>query len=162
MQNFSTHAILAALSYHPVYKKKLSYKYVDLKTTDIKKMPPLSYGVNVENGMAVVTVLPDGKETSNTAEYGDIIVCGVSREKYVIKAAKFPKLYMGPIGRTVIPEQTPLMVARYTKPQTITFEAPWGEQMVCKAGDYVVREADGNGYYRIAKAEFEKTYERVP
>jgi hypothetical protein len=46
--------------------------------------------------------------------------------------------------------------------QTITFQAPWGEQMILKNGDYVVREADGKGYYRIAKAEFEKTYEKIP
>jgi len=118
--------------------------------------------VNTTEGIKVVTVLPDGKETQNTAAKGDIILSGVSREKYVVKAAKFPKLDVGGIGKSVTPEQTPRMVARWTSNQTITFRAPWGEEMVLKAGDYVVREADGNGYYRIAKAEFERTYERIP
>lgn len=162
MQTFSAHAMLASLSYRPTRKKQLPYKFVDLMKVDVKGMPALSYGVNYESGLVVVTVLPDGKETSNTAEKGDIIMSGVSREKYVIKAAKFPKLYAGSIGRTVTPEQSPRMVARYTGSQTITFQAPWGEQMILKNGDYVVREADGKGYYRIAKAEFEKTYEKIP
>jgi len=162
MQTFSTHAVLAALPYRAVRKKQLPYKFVDLNKVDIKGMPALSYGINGEKGLAVVTVLPDGKETSNTADKGDIIMSGVSREKYVIKAAKFPKLYTGNIGKDVIPEQTPRMVARYMDAQTITFEAPWGEQMILKTGDYVVREADGKGFYRIAKAEFERTYERIP
>lgn len=161
MQTFSAHALLASLSYRPVRKKQLPYKFVDLNKMDMKGMPVLSYGIAPDKSV-VVTTLPDGKETSNTAERGDIIMSGVSREKYVIKAAKFPKLYTGSIGRDVIPEQTPRMVARYTEPQTITFEAPWGEQMILKTGDYVVREADGKGFYRIAKAEFEKTYERIP
>lgn len=161
MQTFSAHALLASLSYRPVRKKQLPYKFVDLNKMGMNGMPALSYGITPEKSV-VVTRLPDGKETSNTAEPGDIIMSGVSREKYVIKAAKFPKLYTGSIGKDVIPEQTPRMVARYTEPQTITFEAPWGEQMILKTGDYVVREADGKGFYRIAKAEFEKTYERIP
>jgi hypothetical protein len=162
MQTFSAHALLASLSYRPVRKKQLPYKFIDLNRTDINGMPALSYGMNPNKGTVVVTVLPDGKETSNTAEKGDIIMSGVSREKYVIKAAKFSKLYTGSIGSTITPEQTPRMVARYMGSQTITFEAPWGEQMILKTGDYVVREADGKGFYRIAKAEFERTYERVP
>ena len=161
MQTFSSHALLASLSYRPVRKKQMPYKFVDLNKIDMKGMPALSYGIAPDKSV-VVTMLPDGKETSNTAERGDIIMSGVSREKYVIKAAKFPKLYTGSIGRDVIPEQTPRMVARYTASQTITFEAPWGEQMILKTGDYVVREADGKGFYRIAKAEFERTYERIP
>jgi len=166
MESFSKHSLvqdtLADLPYKPVRKKQLPYAFVDLTKRDIDSMPGLSYGVNTTDGIKVVTVLPDGKETQNTAAKGDIILSGVSREKYVIKAAKFPKLYVGGIGKSVTPEQTPRMVARWTSNQTIMFRAPWGEEMVLKAGDYVVREADGNGYYRIAKAEFERTYERLP
>ena len=80
----------------------------------------------------------------------------------MVKAAKFSKLYTGSIGSTIHPEQTPRMVARYTDSKPLTFKAPWGEDMIVKQGDYIVREADGNGYYRIAKAEFERTYERIP
>ena len=162
MQTFSTHSVLQSLPYRPVRKKQIPYIFYDLNKRDMTGMPALSYGVNPTDNTKVVTVLPDGKETQNIAMKGDIIMSGVSREKYVVKAAKFPKLYTGSIGRTVHPEQTPRMVSRYTDSKSITFKAPWGEDMVLKQGDYVVREADGKGFYRIAKAEFERTYERVP
>lgn len=162
MQTFSTHSVLSSLSYRPVRKKQLPYVFFDLNKRDMNAMPALSYGVNPENNVKIMTVLPDGKETENIAMKGDIIMSGVSREKYVVKAAKFSKLYTGSIGSTVNPEQTPRMVARYTDSKSITFKAPWGEDMIVKQGDYIVSEADGNGYYRIAKAEFERTYERIP
>jgi hypothetical protein len=82
---------------------------------------------------------------------------GPSRENYVVKAAKFPKLYQGTMGGPVIPEQGPRMVALYTGQQSVTFTAPWGESMVLKPGDYLVKDGDA-GYYRIAKAEYEQTY----
>ena len=31
--------------------------------------------------------------------------------------------------------------------------------MVMKPGDYLVKVKDGSGYYRIAKKEFEQTYQ---
>lgn len=162
METFSTHSILSSLPYRPVRKKQLPYVFCDLMRREIKEMPALSYGVNPTDNVKVVTVLPDGKETQNVAMKGDIIMSGVSREKYVVKAAKFPKLYTGSMGGTVHPEQSPRMVARYMATTPLTFKAPWGEDMIVKQGDYIVREADGKGYYRIAKAEFEQTYERVP
>lgn len=166
MESFAKHSFvqdtLANLPYRPVRKKQIPYAYIDLSKRDVDSMPALSYGVNTVEGLKVVTILPDGKETQNTAARGDIIMSGVSREKYVVKAAKFPKLYVGSIGSSVHPEQNPRMVARWTSNQTIGFRAPWGEEMVLKPGDYVVREADGNGFYRIAKAEFEQTYQRLP
>lgn len=160
-QTGSAEEILAALPYQPTRKKPLRYKFVDLSKTERAQMPAMSYGVNPQSGVQVVTVLPDGKETTNVAESGDIIMSGASREQYVIKAAKFPKLYTGTIGSPVTPEQSPRMVARYTGTEPVTFQASWGEQMVLKPGDYVVREADGKNYYRIAKAEFERTYQPV-
>lgn len=150
--------ILSSLNYKPVKKKKIMYQFYDLSKGNIDQMPKLSYGVNPKDGVKVTTVLPDGKETENTAMKDDIIMSGTSREKYVVKSAKFPKLYEGSIGGRVYPEQGDRMVALYTGNDTIAFTAPWGEQMVLKKGDYVVREKDGSGYYRIAKAEFEKTY----
>jgi hypothetical protein len=165
MQTFNSHSkvseILSNLTYRPVRKKPLPYVFVDLSLRDIRSMPTLSYGINDVEGLKVVTSLPDGKETHNVAAKGDIIISGVSREKYVVKAAKFPKLYTGTIGKEIIPEQTPRMVARYTGNDTIVFRAPWGEEMILKPQDYVVRETDGKGYYRIAKVEFERTYNKM-
>lgn len=150
--------ILSSLNYKPVKKKRIIYLFYDLLKGSLDQMPKLSYGANPEDGVKVTTVLPDGKETENTAMKDDIIMSGNSREKYVIKSAKFPKLYEGSIGGKVYPEQSDRMVAFYTGKDSISFTASWGEQMVLKKGDYVVREKDDGGYYRIAKAEFEKTY----
>ena len=30
--------------------------------------------------------------------------------------------------------------------------------MILKPGDYIVKETDSSGYYRIAKKEYEETY----
>jgi len=153
-------AVLSSLKYHAVKKKRIMYQFYDLSKGSMDQMPKLSYGVNGTDNLKVTTVLPDGKETQNVAAKDDIIMCGPSREKYVVKSAKFPKLYEGKIGGKVYPEQGDRMVARYTGKATITFRASWGEDMVLKQGDYVVRET--SGYYPIAKAEFEKTYNTVP
>ena len=162
MEQFSVFSILMGLDYKPTRKKKLKYAFYDLDEGMVARMPKLSYGVNIDNSKVVITVLPDGKETKNVANIGDIIVSGVSGEKYVIRAEKFSRLYVGKIGETVTPEQSERTVARYTGAKTLTFTAPWGENMILKTGDYVVRESDGSSFYRIAKAEFEKTYEPIP
>ena len=57
----------------------------------------------------------------------------------------------------IYPEQSPRQVALYNGEQT-TFKAPWGEDMIIKSGDYLVKDPANAGYYRIAKVEFEKTY----
>lgn len=146
--------VAAGLKFLPTTKQAKKYKYVDKGVPG--KMPPMSYTVAMQQ-TPVVTVTSDGKETQNVAEPNDIIMSGPSSENYVIKAAKFPKLYQGKVGEIVIPEQGPRMVAVYTDKQPITFTAPWGESMVLKPGDYLVKDGD-SGYYRIAKVEYEQTY----
>jgi hypothetical protein len=124
--------------------------------SDLDGMKPMSFAKNTVDGLKVVTVTADGKETENVAEVGDIIMSGPSGEQYIVKAAKFDKLYVdGPNG-TKIPEQSPRQVAAYTGTEEITFTAPWGQSMVMKPGDYLVK--DGDGYYRVAKQEYEQTY----
>ncbi len=146
-------AIAAGLNFLPTSKKKLTYRFV----TNSENMPPLSYAVS-DKQQPVVTVTADGIETltPNTAEPNDIIMSGPSKEKYVIKAAKFPKLYSGQIGGPITVEQSPRMVAVYTGPDTVRFKASFGADMVLKPNDYLVK--DGEGYYRIAKDEYEQTY----
>lgn len=87
------------------------------------------------------------------------MISGPSQEKYVIKGEKFNKLYQGGMGNTVVPEQSPRQVAQYRGNQEVTFTAPWGESMVLKPGDYLVKDPDNTGYYRIARQEFEATYQ---
>jgi hypothetical protein len=145
--------LLPTLQWKQVTKQPKKYSFVQ-STED---MPAMSYGI-ADKQQPVVTYTADGKETQNTAEQNDVIMSGPSKEQYVIKAAKFPKLYIGKIGDTVIPEQSPRTVARAENiKQPITFKAPWGEDMILKDGDYLVKDGD-QGYYRIAKHEFEQTY----
>lgn len=144
--------IASQLQFQPTSKKKLTYQYA----VSTENMPAMSYTV-AQQQMPVVTTTADGKETQNTAEPNDIIMSGPSREQYVIKSAKFPKLYQGQIGGPVHPEQGPRNVAVYGGNAPITFTASWGESMVLKPGDYLVKEAEGK-FYRIAKQEYEQTY----
>jgi len=145
-------AIASGMDFLPTSKKKLTYNFVDSD----EDMPPLTYTIAKES-KPIVTVTADGKETQNTAMPNDIIISGIGGEKYVIKAAKFGKLYTGTIGGSVIVDQTPRMVAQYNGDEIVMFKAPWGEDMVLKPGDYLVKQEDGQ-YYRIAKLEYESTY----
>ena len=153
----SLEQILPTLNFQQVTKKALQYKFHQGSQED---MPPMTYMVAQEQ-QPVVTYTADGKETQNVAEPNDVIMSGPSREKYVVKSQKFPKLYQGQIGQTVVPEQSPRTVARVDNlQQPIQFQAPWGEDMVLKAGDYLVKDGE-QGYYRVAKYEFEKTYNEI-
>ena len=152
MENVDIESVASTLRFLPTSKKKLMYNYVD----DMKNMPPMSYTVAKES-TPVVTVTSDGKETQNVANANDIVMSGPSRENYVVKAAKFNKLYVGNIGGEVHPEQSPRNVALYNGADEVNFVAPWGENMVLKPGDYLVKESEGK-YYRIAKKEYEMTY----
>lgn len=144
--------VAASMQFLPTTKKKLTYNFVESDS----EMPAMTYAVAKEK-KPVVTVTADGKETQNVAEPNDIIMSGPSRENYVVKAAKFPKMYTGSIGSPVVPEQSPRMVSVYAGQEPINFKASWGEDMVLKPGDYLVKEAEGK-FYRIAKKEYEITY----
>jgi len=147
-------SVASQLEFLPTKKQAKQYKFV--KDGKPGELPAMSYTVSTGE-MPVVTVTSDGKETQNVAQKGDIIMSGPSEENYVIKSEKFPKLYQGNLGSTVVPEQSPRMVAVYNGDKPVTFTAPWGESMVLKPGDYLVKDGD-QGYYRIAKAEYEQTY----
>lgn len=145
--------IASQLKFLPTTKQPKQYKFVKNGTPG--RMPAMTYTVSTQE-QPVVTITSDGKETQNVAASDDIIMSGPSKENYVIKSSKFPKLYQGNVGGTVIPEQGPRLVALYTGKKPITFMASWGESMILKPGDYLVK--DGDNYYRIAKVEYEQTY----
>lgn len=144
--------VAANLDFLPTTKKMKIYSYTD---TD-QNMNPFTYTV-AQEPKQIVTVTADGKETTNMASAGDIIMSGPSGEQYVVKSAKFHKLYQGKIGGEIHPEQNPRMVAQYTGHEPVMFKASWGEDMILKPSDYLVKEGEGK-YYRIAKAEYEQTY----
>lgn len=148
--------ILPSLQWKQTTKQPKKYSYAD----STANMPPMSYTV-AQQEQQIVTHTADGKETQNVAAPNDVVMSGPSREQYVVKAAKFPKLYTGKIGDVVVPEQSPRTVARVDAiEQPITFKAPWGEDMILKKGDYLVKDGD-QGYYRIAKHEYEQTYNEI-
>jgi uncharacterized protein YndB with AHSA1/START domain len=151
-QEANIDSIASKMQFQPTRKKKTVYKPTDYSKT----MAAMTYA-QVEEPQRIVTVTTDGKETENVAQKGDIVMSGPSQEQYVIKPEKFAKLYQGQIGSPVMPDQTPRMVAQYTGKETVQFTAPWGSQMVLKPGDYLVKDGDA-GYYRIARAEYEQTY----
>lgn len=153
-ENLTIEEVASGLRFLPTRKKPRQYEYN--QSGRAEGLPPMSYTVASEP-QRVVTYTSDGKETENTAAQGDVIMSGPSGETYVLKAAKFPKLYQGNIGETVIPEQNPRMVAHYDGDQVINFTASWGENMVLKPGDYLVKDGDTH-YYRIARKEYEETY----
>ena len=148
--------ILHTLKFVKTTKKPLKYSYVKCEDSD---MPPLSYKVNSDE-RTIETVTSDGKETKKLAKVGDIVISGPSKEKYVIDQQKFPKNYQGAIGETIMPEQAPRMAARAEIHSPIIFKATWGEDMILKPGDYLIKDGD-SGYYRIAKKEFDLTYNPV-
>jgi len=149
-------SILPSLQWKQTTKQPKKYAFAN----STENMPAMSYAVAKEQ-QQVVTNTADGKETQNVAQPEDVIMSGPSKEQYVVKVAKFPKLYTGKIGETVIPEQSPRTVARVDNiEQPITFKAPWGEDMVLKKGDYLVKDGD-QGYYRIAQLEYDQTYNKI-
>ena len=147
--------IAAKLEFKPIKKKPL--EYIMSNSSDPADLKPLEY-TDSSKEQEIETFTDDGKETTNIAKKGDFIFAGPSGELYVLKLSKVKEMYTGGIGGTLIPEQTPRQVARY-EGKKIEFMAPWDETMVMKPGDYLVKEKDGSGYYRIAKKEFEQTYE---
>jgi hypothetical protein len=127
-----------------------------------------------EPGEVVVTVIAgEGKETASPpAKPGDMVVrnrCpATGNEEILVSAAKFAERYEGPIGPAAADGWEPYrprgIEMRYfvvrADDGTFSFTAPWGEPMVARPGDAIVRNpADPADTYRIAAAAFACTYE---
>ncbi len=127
-------------------------------------------------GEVVVTVIPgEGVETtSKPAEAGDWVVrsrCvadNAANPQILVKSSRFPERYgpaksrpdaqgfqeFHPSGQ----EMEFFFVAEATG--AFQFVAPWGTPMVAKLGDAIVQiPGDPDDTYRIARAEFDCTYE---
>lgn len=114
-------------------------------------------------GEVIDTIIDGVKETTNTANTGDMVATGPKGEEYIIPAAKFGKLYeattedgiykaKGVVEAMVVPADTP----------AFTFPAPWGEEMIAEPGDMICASAadsfDPEKVYRIEKGAFAATY----
>ena len=89
-------------------------------------------------------------------------------EDFLVSAAKFSERYEGPIGPMDAAGWEPYrprgIKMRYFVVReadgTFTFTAPWGEPMVARPGDAIVRNPDApTDTYRIAAAAFACTFE---
>lgn len=131
---------------------------------------------SAHEGEVIVTQIEgEGKETqSRPAAAGDMVVrnrCApTGDEQYLVAAEEFPQRYAGPLGpadaagwrpyRSLGPEMRYLLL----RPEdgSFRFTAPWGEEMVARPGDAIVRDpADPRDIYRVAAAAFECTYHIV-
>lgn len=127
-------------------------------------------------GEVIVTIIADeGVETrSKPAEVGDMVVrnrCeATGNEEYLVAAAKFAERYGEPIGpadavgwRPFRPQGTDMLYVP-VRPEDgrFTFTAPWGEPMVARPGDVLVRDpSNPSDTYRVASKSFACTYETI-
>ena len=127
-------------------------------------------------GEVVVTLIAgEGEETrSPPAKQGDMVVRNrcppTGDEEILVEAAKFAQRYDGPEGpadaagwRPYRPRGNEMryLVVREAD-GAFSFTAPWGEPMVARPGDAIVRDPqDPADTYRIAAAAFACTYEIV-
>jgi hypothetical protein len=127
-----------------------------------------------EPGEVVVTVIAgEGEETrSPPAQPGDMVVRNrcpeTGNEAILVSAGKFAERYEGPVGladadgwQAYRPRGIEMryFVVRAADGD-FTFIAPWGEPMVARPGDAIVRNPqDPADTYRIAAAAFACTYE---
>lgn len=127
-------------------------------------------------GEIVVTVIAgEGKETqSKPAMAGDRVVrnrCKVSgHEQYLVSVGKFAERYEGPLGPADRDGWAPYrprgveMLYTHVRDQdgSFHFTAPWGEAMVARPGDALVRAPnDPKDLYRVQAAAFVCSYEIV-
>lgn len=133
-------------------------------------------GRSADPGEVIVTVIKgEGKETqSPPAQAGDVVIrnrCpATGNEQYLVQAARLPSRYDGPLAAPGAGGWQPyrpkgievrFFVVEETE-GTFTFIAPWGNEMIARPGDAIVRNpADPKDTYRVAAAAFECTYEVV-
>ncbi len=121
----------------------------------------------------VTTIRGEGVETrSKPAKVGDMVVRNrcpeTGHEEVLISNEKFGIRYEGPLDTTDATTWKPyrprgvemLFFTVGTSVGEFDFVAPWGEKMVAKSGDAIVRNpGDLSDIYRIAAAAFSCTYE---
>lgn len=109
----------------------------------------------------IETFTKDGKETQNTTVAGDVIVKNPGGEIYVIKPEQLERRYI-PLdnydGEWREYKAIGVVSACMWEESTIEFIASWDQPMVIKHGDMLATN-DSKTLYRIARQEFEETYE---
>ena len=131
------------------------------------------YARRAKPGEEVQTITADGLETINRAGANDFVVKNQTGagEVYVMDKKKFTDRYVFfkrgddgfdeylPKGKIIALELTTGVLQQLGLPDEFVFEAPWGEPMVAKKGDYIACPPGGSEAYRIARKEFFETYQ---
>lgn len=127
-------------------------------------------------GEVVVSVTSGGKETTNTATDGDMVVRNLTQaqEEYLVDQESFPKLYIrresvdgpwnvcDPIGEIRAIEISHDLRDMMRVGKKFFIMAPWGTEQVAMEGDFFVAPLpELSEVYRIGRSEFEQTYELV-
>jgi hypothetical protein len=138
------------------------------QASDIHDTRHWTFYIVKEDTLAIDTIINGIKETSNVARHGDVVITGGFGEKYVVRIEKLFGLY-NVIDGIMIPRPIEKQVVRVTRKiinmlggnpgVPFTFVAPWGEAMIASIGDVLVK--DGDGFYRIEKNAFQKTYMKI-
>lgn len=126
-----------------------------------------------EKDETIITTIDGRIETIKTASPTDVVIRNItidsSGETYIIGWDKFKERYEStdepslkidgiwwkpaiPVGR---------VIGGFYKGEDIQFNAPWGENMILKDGDFLANPYpidDPTDIYRIAKKEFHQTY----
>lgn len=125
-------------------------------------------------GERIVTVTSDGRETVNTAEQGDYVVRNATQveEQYIVSKETFAERYeyaekvddtwsrYRPTGEVLALEIDDRVLAAIWKNSEFHIMAPWEEPQKVRRGDYFVSTVpDLAEVYRIARHEFEQTYQ---
>eukprot|EP00798_Chlamydomonas_sp_ICE-L_P023471 gene23471-biopygen11140 len=132
------------LKFRDVEKKRLRYKFV--RTRDELQSMTFTIASMMVHDEGVVAI---------------VVICNPKSDRYNVTIPKALKLY-DIVGSTLTVRPRRRRAAVYTS-QTLAFSSSRSQsQMVVNAGDYVVQETDGVGYYIVNKETFEDTYEFVP
>jgi len=129
------------------------------KFTEIDARPAIA-------GEVIVTITGDGKETTNTAKEGDVVVRNLTtaRELYILSGSKLAARYKPVAGSNNAEgwkryKATGECQGLQYNGSNIVFEASWGENMVLKTGDMICTPLPNKAeIYRIAAKEFTETY----
>jgi hypothetical protein len=133
--------------------------YDDIKNEEeIYKKKPLKLKYRIaKKGEKVDTIINGEKETQNVTKDGDYVIIGVKGENYILSPDKVKEKYTIVDDETIATKPVKIKAKLYTG-KDIQFKASWGENMILKSGDYLVKNNDE--YYRIEKDAFVELYVR--
>lgn len=126
-------------------------------------------------GETIVTVTADGKETTNSAKAGSMVVRNLTeaREEYIVSGDKFATLYeqigpadgewlrYRPLGEILALEISTTLIDDLGVNPDFQIMAPWESPQRATLGDmFATPLPNCNEVYRISRKEFAETYRR--